>query len=270
MYLSYWRLKEKPFEIAPDPKFFYLSKNHEEALQRLLFCSKEHRGSFALTGEYGSGKTLLSRVLISELAKDIRCQLALVVNPRLNPREFLEMIWYELGGSKEKGVPDKIHILEELKQILNNNAKASRETIVIIDEAQAIENEEVLDEIRLLMNIQNENELLMNVIFVGQPEFKEKVSKIKQLQSRIQMWFHLTPMDADDTQKYIQHRLQVAGLTHAEIFTPDAHQKIFSLAGGVPRNINNLCNMCLWIGERTQLNKITGETVEMAWQAMNG
>lgn len=269
MYLDYWRLKERPFEIAPDAKFFYPSQNHEEALQRLLFCCREHRGSLVLTGEYGSGKTLLSRVLVREVARDVRCQLALVVNPRLSPREFLEMIWFELGGSKEKGPLDKILLLEELKQLLQNNAKAERETIVIIDEAQAIENGGVLEEIRLLMNIQTDSELLMNIIFIGQAEFKEKVLKEKQLSSRIQMWFHLTPMDAVDTQKYIQHRLKVAGLTN-EIFTAEGYQKIFSLSGGTPRLINNLCNMCLWIGEKNRLSKIEAETVEMAHSAMDG
>lgn len=269
MYLDYWRLKERPFEVTPDTKFFYPSPNHEEALQRLLFSCQGHRGSTVLTGEYGCGKTLLSRVLIGELAKDVRSQIALIVNPKLSPKEFLETIWFELGGSKERGDLDKVALLDQIKQMLGANAKAGRETILIIDEAQAIENEEVLEEIRLLMNIQNENKALLEMVFIGQPELKEKILKLKPLTQRIYMWFHLPPLDQAETEKYIQHRLHVVSLdTH--IFTPEACQKIFSLTDGIPRLINNLCNMALWIGEKNKAQNIDAETVAMAAHTLKG
>lgn len=269
MYLNHWRLKERPFETAPDAKFFFASQNHQEALQRLLFCCNEHRGSMVLTGEYGCGKTLLSRVLIGELARDVRCQLALIVNPRLNPREFLEMIWFELGGAREKEGLDKSMLLSRIEEILRNNAKAGRATTLIIDEAQAIENTEMLDEIRLLMNVQTENEILLNIIFIGQPEFKEKVEVLKQLSQRVQMWFHLSPMDAADTKVYIEHRLRTAGAA-AEIFTAEACQEVFHLTEGIPRLINNVCNMALWFGEKKALARIDAETVETSFHTLKG
>ncbi|MDO8527122.1 MAG: AAA family ATPase [Deltaproteobacteria bacterium] len=269
MYLDYWRLKERPFEVGPDARFFYSSPNHEEGLQRLLFCTHEARGSMVLTGEYGCGKSLLCRVLIRELARDARSQLALIINPRLQPKEFLESICFELGGSRERGSLDKVALLDQIVQILQNNAKADRETTLVIDEAQAIESQEVLEEIRLLMNIQSEDKLLLNIIFVGQPALKEKVLKLKQLSQRIQLWFHLPPLDEENTRKYIEHRLHVAGVD-GEIFTPEACQKVFHLTGGIPRLINNLCNMALWIGEKGQLRTINPETVETASQTLKG
>lgn len=270
MYLTYWRLKEKPFEVAPDDKFFFASPHHDEALQRLLFSCQEHCGAIVLTGEYGCGKTLLSRVLIRELTRDIRCQIALVINPRLGPKEFLSTICFELGASKEKLLPaDKVGLLDQMKQILAANCKAGRQTILIIDEAQAIENEEVLEEIRLLMNMQDENQLLLNIVFIGQPELKERILKLKQLAQRIQIWFHLTPLNQGETQKYIQHRLRIAG-GGAEILTPEACQKVFSLTGGIPRLINNVCNMALWIGEKTGRKQINAKTVTMAWDTLKG
>ena len=266
MYLDYWGLKERPFEVAPDSRFFYPSENHEEAMQRLLFSCHEHRGSMVLTGEYGCGKTLLSRVLIRELARDVRCQLALIVNPKVGPKEFLEMILFELGGAREKGL-DKVAVLHQLKQLLDGNYKSGRETTVIIDEGQAIENEEVMEEIRLLMNLQSENELLANVIFIGQPELKEKVLKLKQLSQRIQFWYHLPPLSVAETEKYVRHRLKVAGMD-TEIFSPEAVRQVFGLTGGIPRLINNLCNMALWIGEKKEVRQIDAATVDMASQTL--
>lgn len=269
MYLDYWRLKERPFESAPDPKFFYTSQSHEEALQRLVYCCHEYRGCMVLTGEYGCGKTLLSRVLIRELAKDMRSQFALVVNPRLAPKEFLGMVWFELGGSEEKGGLDKGVLLQQIRQMLENNAKANRQTTLIIDEAQAIESEEVLEEIRLLLNIQSENEMLLNIIFIGQPELKEKVLKLKPLAQRIQMWFHLPPLSEEETQKYIEHRLGIAGVT-SPIFSPEAYKKIHGLTGGIPRLINNCCHMALWIGEKSNRTQVDAATVETAFQSLKG
>lgn len=269
MYLDYWHLKEKPFEITPDVRFFYASKNHEEALQRLLFSCEEHRGAMVLTGDCGCGKTLLSRVLISDLAKNVRCQLALIVNPKVSAKEFLALICFELGGLKEKNMRDKVFLMDQLKQLLESNAKAKRKTTLIIDEAQAIESEEVLEEVRLLMNFQTESEILLNIIFIGQPEFKEKILSLKQLSQRIQMWFHLTCLDVTDINQYIQHRLKVAGVD-SDIFHASAHQKIYDLTGGVPRFINNICNMALWIGEKECVQKIDAELVETAFRTLKG
>ncbi|MBI4223606.1 MAG: AAA family ATPase [Deltaproteobacteria bacterium] len=239
-------------------------------MQRLLFSCHERRGAIVLTGEYGCGKTLLSRVLIRELAKDIRCQIALITNPRLGAKEFLATICFELGASKENLLPsDKVGLLDQMKQILESNLEAGRQTTLMIDEAQAIENEEVLEEVRLLMNMQSGNQLLLNVVFIGQPELKEKILKLQQLAQRVQMWFHLPPLDRDETQKYIRHRIHIAGID-SEIFTPEACQKVFALTGGTPRLISNVCNMALWIGEKAGLQQIDVKTVAEASDTLKG
>lgn len=268
MYLEHWRLKSRPFESAADTNFYYNSPDHEEALQRLLFCCQEYRGAMVLTGEQGCGKTLLSRVLVRELARDARSQIALIVNPRLSPKEFLQTICFELGLSQEKVAQEKAVLLDQIKLILDSNLKAGRVSTLIIDEAQAIENEEVLEEIRLLMNIQLDETVLMNMVFLGQPELKEKILKLKQLSQRIQMWFHIPPLNAEETFKFIQHRLHIAG--DGKIFSPEACHKIFSLSGGIPRVINNICNMSLWIGARNKATQVNPEIVEMAYHTVKG
>jgi len=211
MYTEYWGLTEKPFENTPDPRFFYLSTKHEEALMRLLYAVREKKGAAMLTGEYGSGKTLLGRTVAARLLdEEEKYNVALIVNPAIPSAELLSEIVYQLGAapSKEDTKSELLHLLNEM---LYKTIDEKRHTVVIIDEAQAIKDEEVFEELRLLLNFQLNDRFLLTLLLVGQPELKEKVNSIKQLHQRISIMYHLSALDEAEVRAYIEHRLRIAG-----------------------------------------------------------
>ena len=244
MYEDYWGLREKPFENTPDPHFLYYSSKHEEALSRMLYAIRERKGAAILTGEYGSGKTILSRALLEELS-DERYQTALIFNPRIPLIEFLQEIVYQLGGDDSSD--SKMRLLRILNEILYNNRSENKDTIIAVDEAQAIESEEVFEELRLLLNFQLDDMFLLTLILFGQPELKEKVDRIPQLRQRLAVRYHLVALDEGETREYIIHRLGVAGSSKG-IFGEETHRLIYEASDGIPRRINNICDMCLLVG----------------------
>ncbi len=244
MYEKYWGLDVLPFENVPDPRFLYRSSQHEEALMRLLYATKSQKGAAMLTGEIGCGKTTLSRVFIQELSSD-EYEIGLIANPCLSPTDLLKEILYQLGI--EESVEDKTEMLHALNEKMLDNLNKGKKTIVIIDEAQAIESETTLEELRLLLNFQLNDKFLMTLILIGQPEFRERVISIKQLDSRISIRYHLKHLDLNDTIKYIIFRLKVAGLKK-NIITKEAIDKVYSYTKGVPREINNICDLALLDG----------------------
>ncbi|MCX5700384.1 MAG: AAA family ATPase [Candidatus Omnitrophica bacterium] len=245
MYERYWQLKEKPFENTPNPHFAYYSPKHEEALMRMLYAINEHKGFAVLTGDYGSGKTLLSRLLLQELSKDEkRCNVALIVNPLLSAIEFLREIIYQLDGSDHK--EDKLTLLHMLNDYLYQGLKNKKETVVIVDEAQLIP-ESLFDELRLLLNFQLDDRYLLSLIFIGQPELINIIKKVKQLEQRIAVRYHLTGLEEAEVKSYIAHRLQVAGC-EKQIFEDDVCKTIYNRTAGIPRKINMICDMSLMIG----------------------
>lgn len=244
MYKEYWGLREKPFENTPDPRFIYYSSKHEEALSRMLYCIRERKGAGMLTGEYGSGKTLLSRVLLEELSAD-RYSDVLIFNPVLSPIEFLKEIAYQLG---QDSVPDsKIDIIHILNGILYDNYSKGKDTVILIDEAQAIVSDEVFEELRLILNFQLNNAFLLTLILLGQPELTKKISKIPQLDQRLAIRYFLSSLNEAESYEYIKHRLGVAGKSDG-IFAESALELIFHASGGIPRVLNNICDMCLLVG----------------------
>ncbi len=243
MYEDYWGLKEKPFENTPDPHFLYYSSKHEEALSRMLYAIRERKGAAILTGEYGSGKTVLSRAFLEELS-DERYQTVLIFNPRIPPIEFLQEIVYQLGG--EDTSESKTRLLRILNDILYNNRSEGKDTIIAIDEAQAIGSEEIFEELRLLLNFQLDDMFLLTIILIGQPELKERVDRIPQLRQRLAVRYHLVALDERETREYITHRLGVAG-SSKHIFGEKTHRLIYEASDGIPRRINNICDMCLLV-----------------------
>lgn len=244
MYREYWKLKEKPFENTPDPRFIYYSSKHEEALSRMLYCIREKKGAGMLTGDYGSGKTLLSRILLKELSAD-RYSDVLIFNPVLNPLEFLREIAYQLGRDN---VPDnKVDLIHVLNGILYENFTKGKDTVILIDEAQAIVSDEVFEELRLILNFQLNNAFLLTLILLGQPELSKKINLIPQLSQRVAIRYFLSALDETETYTYIRHRLSVAG-RHEEVFKDSALELIFRASRGLPRIINNICDMCLLVG----------------------
>ncbi len=256
MYEEYWGLKEKPFQNTPDPRFLYYSAQHEEALARLVYSVEEQMGAVMLTGEYGSGKTVLAQALLDSLAAD-KYKIVFITNPQLTYVELLMAITTSLGVKnlpvKKTEVLTNV-LLDAFNDTLINNVKNGKETVIIIDEAHIIEDIKTFDELRLLLNFQLRDRFLLTLLLLGQPELREKVDQIRQFEQRIGVKCHLGPLSAEDTNKYIIHRLEVAGRTET-IFTDESVKLIHNRSGGLPRIINRVCHMGLLAGfvKRTKI-----------------
>jgi general secretion pathway protein A len=225
---------------------------------RLLYATKSQKGAVMLTGEIGCGKTTLSRVFIQELSSD-KYEIGLIANPCLSPTDLLKEILYQLGV--EKSVDDKAGMLHTLNEKMLENLNKGKKTIVVIDEAQAIESETTLEELRLLLNFQLNEVFLVTLILIGQPELRERVANIKQLDSRISIRYHLKHLDPNDTIKYIIFRMKVAGLKK-NIITKEAIEKIYAYTNGVPREINNICDLALLDGFSTKAELIDSKIIQ--------
>jgi len=261
MYTAYWDFNEKPFENTPDPRFMYYSKEHLEAVTRLLYAIVERKGAAILTGECGSGKTVISRIISNKmLQEEDKYNVALIVNPAVPTIEILKEILFQLGGEIEK-VRQKIEILRVLNDRLYKNMNENRHTVVIIDEAQTIDRESVFEEIRLLLNFQSDDRFLLTVLLLGQPELKQKVGRVPQLEQRFSVKYHLTNLTFEETVSYIQHRCKTAG-REERIFTDLAYVLIYEASGGLPRKINNICDISLMLGCSRRLDKIDEDIVK--------
>lgn len=245
MYNNYWGLSEKPFENTADPKFLYYSGQHEEAFTRLSYAVEEQKGAALLTGVFGCGKTVIAQAMLSSLSKG-KYEAAFVINPQLSHVELLREILYDLGV-KDNLPSQKTDILHSLNEILHNNMDNGKHTVAIIDEAHLIEDRIIFEELRLLLNFQYKNKFLLTLILMGQPELKEKINNIKQLQQRIAIKFHLSGLTEAETKEYIFHRLKVAGC-EKRIFDTQALKIIYEHSGGIPRRINQICDIALLSG----------------------
>jgi len=266
MYEAYWKLKEKPFENTPDPRFFYHSPNHEEALMRLYYVIRERKGAGLLTGEYGSGKTVLTRFITKELSTNNKYKIALIVNPSLSPDDFLREIIFQLEGREEDG--SKLKLLHLLNDILYKNMEEEKEVVVIVDEAQAISSIEMYEELRLLLNFQLNSRFLLTLMLVGQPELREKINKLPQLRQRMAISFHLNVLSPEEVARYIEHRCRVAG-AKTNLFTEEAIELIGVNSGGVPRKINTYCELALMQGMLDNKDKADIKVAEEAIEDIN-
>jgi len=263
MYIEYWGLKELPFENVPDSRFFYHSAQHEEGLSRLQYAVENKKGAAMLTGIYGCGKTVLAKTLLAGL-KRRNYQIAFIDNPQLRAVELLRSIARHLGA---EGLPNKFsdmsvdYFLEVIENILINNSKDGRETLLVIDEAHVITDLDVFEQLRMLLNFQSENRFLLTLILMGQSELQERVAKIKQLLQRIVLSFHIGPLSEEETGNYISHRLSVSGAS-AQLFEPDAVKSIFKASGGIPRRINHICDLCLFVGSGNNSKSVDSGIVE--------
>lgn len=266
MYEAYWELTDPPFDNSPNPKFFYLSPEHEEALVRLVYTVRHRKGCGMLTGQYGCGKTTLSRALIQRLEAE-RYEIGLLTNPRWNVTDFLREALYQLGGeTTEKSKPELLHMLNDL---FFRHYREGRDTVIIVDEAQLLDDEGVFEELRLLMNFQTDDRFLVTVLLIGSPELREKVRRLKHLDQRITIRYHLNTLDDAHTSAYIAHRLTMAGRTDP-IFTEEAVKLIFDFTRGTPREINNLCDVALLVGYTKRLEQINEKVVAEVIKDMVG
>ena len=258
MYTDYWKLTAQPFENTPDPKFFYQSPQHQEGLARLNYVVQGRKGAGVLTGVFGCGKTLLARSLFAQLPAN-RYRLVYIANPLMSDIELLHAIAQKLNVSN---LPDRRSdvlvdvLLSGMEQALRDNMRDGKDTLVIVDEAHTIKEERVLEQLRLLMNFQDEDRFLLTMILMGQPELKELVDRHKPLAQRICMGHHLLPLSAGETAEYARHRLSIAGAKNANLFTPKALVLLHEHSGGVPRRINQLADLALLAGMSKQAKQI--------------
>lgn len=257
-YLDYWRLEQKPFLNTPDPKFFFRSEQHQEALSRLLLTVMEQYGGALLVGTYGCGKTALLNVLRNEL-KNVRHQFAIISNPPTSYPSLLRGIVRQLKGGEplpqEATEASVDYLLEKLEEILRDNANDRTETIVVIDEAHTLTEASTLDGLRRLLNFQQADRFLLTLILSGQPELESLVTRNKPLAQRIAMTAHLNPLPLADTKKYVEYRLEQAGATQS-IFTDSAMTLLHQRSGGIPRRINHLAELSLLLGAHQQLTQL--------------
>lgn len=258
MYEKYWEFTEKPFENTPDPRFLYYSNQHREALARLFYAVQERKGAAMLTGEMGCGKTLLSRTLTNSLDEK-KYLSAVIINPTLTPLQMLGEIGIQLGGREV--FRDRISMMDALWEILKNNWKNGKWSVIIIDEAQQIKRTDVFQELRMLLNYQLEREFLLTLILLGQPELRDRINRLRAFKQRISIRCHLGRLEQSEVFSYIEHRLSVAG-SKQPIFAKDALQLISEYSGGIPRNINNICDMCLLVGYIEKTKEIDAAIVE--------
>jgi general secretion pathway protein A len=258
-YESYWGLTELPFENVPDPKFYFPTPMHEEALHRLLYGVQTRKGALLLTGEIGCGKTLLSRELSLHLASQ-QYDVAVLANPSFSTEDFLTEVLYQLGIEPTK---TKVKLLHLLNERLLDNYRKGKQTVVVIDEAQTIQDDQIFEELRLLLNYQLNDRFLLTLVLMGQPELNDRVMALKQFAQRISIKYHLGFFSAEQTASYVQFRLKAANCTKP-VFTDDALDIVFKQSGGVPRNINTLCDLCLLIGYIDRATGIDRKIVERA------
>ena len=241
MYQQYFGLAEAPFSIAVNPRYLFMSARHRDALAHLLYGVGSGGGFILLTGEVGTGKTTLNRCLLEQLPNNT--DIAIVLNPALSAVELLATVCDELEIDYPSGTDSLKVLTDALHQFLLRNHQADRRTVLMIDEAQHL-GFEVLEQIRLLTNLETDEKKLLQIILTGQPELASMLARpeLRQLNQRITARFDLTPLDEQETRTYVRHRLQVAGANDGrEIFSGAALRQIYRLSAGVPRVINLLC-----------------------------
>lgn len=267
MYDQFYGFREPPFNITPDPRFLFFSDRHREAYNHILFGIRERKGFIQITGEVGAGKTTLCRALLDELGPNYVT--ALILNPCLNPTQLLRTILKELGLQPEKA--DRSTCLEMLNQFLLEQLAQGNDVVLLIDEAQDLD-AELLEQIRLLSNLETDQRKLLQIVLVGQPELRDKLNdrSLRQLRQRITVRYHLTPLSRPEVEHYIHHRLQVVGANGRPAFTPWAIRSVFRYSGGIPRLVNAVCDKALLAGFVDGTDLLTWRQVRRAIRELEG
>jgi general secretion pathway protein A len=258
MYLKHYNLKEKPFNISPDSRFFWMSDKHKEGLASLKYGVMDNKGFLVLTGDIGTGKTLLINALI-RITK-VKTLIATIPDPDLNILDFFKLLAEEFNMPQT--FTSKGEFLVQFKEFLLKSYASDKSVLLIVDEAQRL-NSELLEQIRLLSNIELDNRKLLNIFFVGQKEFNQLLSdgRNRAVRQRITVFYQLKPLSEPETAKYIRHRLKQAGTTE-EIFKPNAIREIFKFSCGTPRLINVICDLALLTGFSSGLKKINAAVIK--------
>ena len=257
MYCEFFGFSEKPFTITPNPHFIFLSSIHREAFGRLLYGVDSHAGFIALTGEVGTGKTTVLRTLLTQMDPD-KYRSALIFNPCMSGEQLLESICKEFGIQSDG--KDRFSYLDALNRFLLEQHQSGLTVVLVIDEAQNLA-PEVLEQVRMISNLETERDKLIQIILAGQPELDVVLARhdLRQLSQRITVRCSLTPMKLKDTQDYINHRLKVSGSRIPGIFSPKAVKQIYRFSRGIPRLINVACEQALVMAWTRESLSITPE-----------
>jgi general secretion pathway protein A len=269
VYTSFFGFKENPFNLTPDPRYLFLSRYHREALDHLLYGINERKGFIAITGGIGTGKTTLCRALLSHL--DASTKSALILNSFISDMELLKTINQEFGIELDSGVEGKKDYIDRLNRFLLKNFSSGGRAVLLIDEAQNLSHT-VLEQIRMLSNLETEREKLIQIVLVGQSELKELLAapSLRQLNERIMVRYDLKPLDAADVQGYVEHRLVVAGGRGNVRFTDGVFKSLYACSQGNPRRINAVCDRALLIAYVKEKQTISKSMVDKAIEELHG
>lgn len=263
MYAAYFGLKENPFKLSPEPGYLFLSEQHRDALNYLIYGIQEKKGFVLISGGIGTGKTTICRTLLNMLDNSI--ETALVFNTKVSEAELLDEITSEFGIELSGESRTKKACIDALNRFLLRNSAAGKTAVLLIDEAQNLSND-VLEQVRMLSNLETEKEKLLQIILVGQPEIQETLAKpaLRQLNERITVRFSLKPFSAKEAEAYIEHRLNVAGGAGKGIFARDAFPVVQNYSCGIPRRINALCDRALLVAYAGNIRTIDRKVVHAA------
>jgi general secretion pathway protein A len=267
VYLAYYGLTEPPFDITPNPRFLFFSPKHREAFNHLVYGIRERKGFVQLTGEVGAGKTTICRAMMEQLGD--RYATALILNPVMNGEELVKAITMEFGLKTES--LDRLQTVAALNQFLLEQVEQQKEAVLIIDEAQDLTNE-LLEQVRLLSNLETDDRKLLQIVLMGQPELRDRLNafKLRQLRQRITVRYHLKSLTRAEVGQYVHHRLQISGAKGAPYFTQPALWRVHFYSGGVPRLINAVCDKCLLAGYVQQRERIDFWMVGRAIRELEG
>jgi general secretion pathway protein A len=267
VYLDYYGLTEPPFDITPNPRFLFHSAKHREALNHLLYGLRERKGFIQLTGEVGAGKTTLCRAMLEQL--EARFATALILNPVMSSNELMKAIGIEFGLSVS-GL-DRLDTLGVINQFLLRQVEDNKESVLIIDEAQDL-TDELLEQVRLLSNLETDNRKLLQIVLMGQPELRDRLNnpRLRQLRQRITVRYHLLPLTRFEVSQYVQHRIHVSGGNGVPFFTWPALWRLYHYAKGIPRLVNAICDKALLAGFVAQTERISFRLVNLAIRELEG
>jgi general secretion pathway protein A len=267
VYLNYYGLTEPPFDITPNPRFLFYSAKHREAFNHLLYGIRERKGFVQLTGEVGAGKTTLCRAMLEQL--DDRFATALILNPVMSPNEMMKAIGLEFG-LPVNGL-DRLDTLAVINQFLLQQVELGKDAVLIIDEAQDL-TDELLEQVRLLSNLETDNRKLLQIVLMGQPELRGRLNnpRLRQLRQRITVRYHLLPLSRNEVRQYVQHRLHLCGGNGHPAFTRPAFWRLYHYTKGIPRVLNALCDKALLAGFVAQRKLIDFRLISRAVRELEG
>ncbi len=261
MYKAFFNLTRNPFDLTPDPAFLFSTKRHNEALAALYYGIRRHKGFVVVTGEVGTGKTLLLRCLLRLLKQSKDIDYAYLFNSRLSPAEFLQYILSDFG--LPAAGKNKSELLLDLGHFVVSRGSKKLTTVLIVDEAHHLSTE-ILEEVRLLTNLETTEDKLLQVVLVGQPELDEKLDSVglRQLKQRIALRARLDPLDGNETSGYIERRLQIAGTQANTLFSEEAIATVYRHSRGFPRLINTICENALINAYARQMRSVTPDIID--------